>query len=699
MTKKHYSPIQLLLVALLLTAVPLFANVKEALTLKRTVEFINAYHYEPKTLDDAFSEQVFEAFLEEIDPNKQFLTQQDIAYLESFKRQLDDQIIKADPTFQKKVATLHDQRVKQVQGFYTNYFEEPMSFEERESLETDPDKRSYAVGSDELRDRWRRIIKENILTQYLSLAEKDKEASANIEVFVQRIEEEARELVKKNFDSYFANLNKETSEEKFAKYVDVVANVFDPHTGYYLPEKKEDFDISISGKLEGIGAVLKEEDGYIKVVRIVVGSASWRQKELEADDTILKVGQGADPPVNAVGMRVRDAVKLIRGKKGTEVRLTVKKPDESIKTIPIVRDVVHLEETYAKETVIHHEGIGAKVGYIYLPSFYRDFNDANARNSATDVKNAVAKLVSQDVMGIIIDLRNNGGGSLKDAVDMAGLFIPEGPVVQVRDSRSISTILRDKDASVQYEGPLVLLTNAYSASASEILAAALQDYGRAVILGAYTSYGKGTVQTFVDLDKSLPYPYREHRPLGSIKLTIQKFYRINGGSTQFKGVVPDIILPTPTDFRDIGEKELPHALEWSTVSPLQYTQSATALPLDKLRAKSRRRVKRIDAFKTYESYSEFQKERKEKSDRSLVFKDRIKTHLERKEKEKTVEEITVVIPELSIPTPNFSSKGEKLEQDQEKFRDWKASLEKDAYVNEAIYVLDDIQKLQKKGDN
>lgn len=675
----------------------LSADIKEQLVLKRSLEYIDQYHYSPKKLDDQFSQQLFDLYLKRIDPNKQFLTQQDIAYLEADKKNLDDQLIKADPSFYSKASLLLKRRIEQVQSYYATFFDKPLDYSQKETIEIDPDNRGFAQNPDELKDRWRKIIKDNILTQYLTSAETDKAASKDLTVFVPRLEEEARIQVKKNFDTYFSNLLKETQEEQFAAYIDTISAVFDPHTGYFLPDKKEDFDISISGKLEGIGAVLKEEGDFIKVVKVVIGSAAWRQKDLKDDDIILKVAQGAGAPESVVGVRVRDAVKLIRGKKGSEVRLTVKKPDGTIKVVPIIRDIVHLEETYAKYTVIHHKTLGKKFGYIFLPGFYRDFEDEKGRNAATDVKIAIEELSKQPIAGIILDLRNNGGGSLRDAVEMTGLFIPNGPVVEVRDSNGVSNVLNDRDDQVQYKGPLVVMINAYSASASEILAAALQDYGRAVIVGAHTTYGKGTVQTFVDLDKSLPYPYQEYRPLGSLKLTIQNFYRINGGSTQFKGVTPDVIYPFPTDFRDIGEKELPNALPWTTVKRQSFSKWDAGLHQDVLRGNSEKRLKKVPAFKTYTDYAAFQKVRKDKQVESLVFKTRVENFLAAKAQENAVKAVEKDILDLIIPTPAFKEEGEKKKIEEEKFKEWKTTLVKDPYLNETIQVVSDLSGLSTKG--
>lgn len=355
--------------------------------------------------------------------------------------------------------------------------------------------------------------------------------------------------------------------DKISFYVNAISELYDPHTNYYPPEDKANFDISMTGKLEGIGATLSERDGYIKVERIVPGSASYRQGELKAGDLIIKVAQGAAEPVDVVDMKLDDAIQLIRGKKGTEVRLTVKKPDGSIKVIPIIREVVVIEESYARSAIIDFEG--KKIGIIQLPSFYADFSErGRGRHSSEDVYMELLKLKEAGVEGVMLDLRNNGGGSLADAIDMGGLFIKDGPIVQVREPRGGVDAPGDPDPNIVYDGPLLILTNAYSASASEILAAAMQDYKRALIVGSKSTFGKGTVQTFIPIGggSSTDFP----KGYGQLKVTIQKFYRINGGTTQLNGVTPDVIIPDIYDGIPQGEQEMKHHLAYDKIKPAAY---------------------------------------------------------------------------------------------------------------------------------
>ncbi|MEO1715046.1 MAG: S41 family peptidase, partial [Bacteroidota bacterium] len=377
--------------------------------------------------------------------------------------------------------------------------------------------------------------------------------------------------VLKTFDDWYERLEKRKRSDYLSIYINSITNVFDPHTSYFEPIEKQNFDINMSGKLEGIGARLQSDGNYTKITSVIVGGPAWKQGDLKENDKIMKVAQDGEDPIDVTGMQLDDVVSQIRGEKGTKVILTVKKIDGSIADIEIVRDVVILEEGFAKSLILHTTA-KEKVGFISLPRFYDDFYDEEGRSCARDVATEIDKLKKENVRGIILDLRNNGGGSLRDVVTMSGFFIEKGPIVQVKARGRSPEVLEDNDPSVKWDGHLIVMVNQFSASASEILAAALQDYERAVIVGSTSTFGKGTVQRFYNLDRAIP-GYSELKPFGEIKLTTQKFYRIDGGSTQLKGVTPDIILPDMYSYIETGEKEQEYPMNWTQIAPVPHEQN------------------------------------------------------------------------------------------------------------------------------
>ncbi|MGY2133346.1 carboxy terminal-processing peptidase [Hymenobacter sp. HD11105] len=586
---------------------------KDEVLIKAMLQGLTVAHYQPEKVDDAFSKRVFDLTLKRLDYNKKFLLQSDVAQLRKYQTAIDDQVKAGTHEFLDLASQLMDQRMKEVQVMYREILTQPFDFTKEESFETESDKMTYASDKAAQREEWRKYLKYQTLSRVSEMmdeqAKRKEKASAPTASIGKtpivatnepnrtpaEMEIEARKRVLKYFDSQFQDMMQTDAAERLALYANVIANTYDPHTEYFAPRDKDKFDEQMTGQFEGIGASLQEKDGQIKVSDLIPGSASYRQGELKAGDIILRVAQGAAEPVSIEGLRLDKAVALIKGKKGTEVRLTVKKADGSTQVIPIIRDVVIIEETFAKSATINEDG--KKVGYIRLPGFYADFNDNGGRSSAADVKKELEKLTRENVQGVVLDLRSNGGGSLQDAVEMAGLFVENGPVVQVRSSQGAPNILNDRDPRIQYSGPLVVLVNKYSASASEILAAAIQDYKRGIVMGSSSTYGKGTVQRIFDLDDAMPAEFNNIKPFGSLKLTTQKFYRINGGSTQFKGVVPDIILPDLYSYLDQGEKEQDYPLKWDEISPARYRPWSGAPAVAKLSEASKKRVDNSPSFK------------------------------------------------------------------------------------------------------
>ena len=586
-------------------------------------------HYSQKPANDDLSQAAFELYLNQLDFQKRFLLQEDIDELATNKNKIDDAIRRGRLDLPEISRTLINHRIEQVQAMMIEIAALKIATATPESIETDPEKLSYATDITQLRERWRKIFKFQTLSRYISLREDEVgvtddgkllpvDAATETKLLLQ-----AQEKVAKNINSLLKRMLEETKQDHYDRYLNAISRAFDPHTSYFPPTIKEDFDIQMSGSLEGIGATLREEDSYIKVVRIIPGSAAARQGQLGADDIILKVAEGSAEAVDITDTRIRDAVALIRGKKGTEVRLTVKKPDGSQQTIPIIRDVVEIKEGFVKGTTVIDEQNQQKVGYIKIPSFYRDYSGKTDRNCTDDLRTELQRLNKEDISGLILDLRNNGGGSLSDAVSVTGLFIKTGPVVQIRNGAGTIRVMEDDDSSVEYDGPMIVLVNRFSASASEIVAGALQDYGRALIVGDEHTHGKGTVQALLDLDRFVNLRgMAKYMPLGAVKVTIQKFYRISGESTQEKGVNPDVVLPSRLDGLESGEKYLDNALPWDHIASANYSHWQHEVKnIPALQQQSDLRIKANEDFIKIVTSANNAKKRREDSQQSLALQD------------------------------------------------------------------------------
>ncbi len=522
------------------------------------------YHYKPKEIDDTFSEKLFDEYLKKIDPTKRYFLKEDIDSLSVYKTDLDNQILEMRFDFFNDVFNLLLMRQKEAENIFKEIIDNPIDLNVRDSITFDADKIDFPKTVEEKKKRWEQYVKYSVLTDIFQERKSDKNQDKSEEELMQH----GIDVTQKNFKNFFENLFDLNRNDYLALYFSTISELFDPHTVYFKPLDKERFDTDMSGSFEGIGARLQKEGAYTKIVELIPGGPAWKDGKLEVGDIILKVRQeDEEEPLDVVGMRLDKIVQKIRGKKGTTVYLTVKKLSGEIVEIPIVRDKVILEETFAKSLILEDQGV--KIGYIYLPKFYHNFDNNKDRNSASDMKKELRKLEKHHTQGVIIDLRNNGGGSLADVIDIAGYFIRKGPVVQVRGRSGKVKVYKDFDTDFQYDKPVVILVNELSASASEILAAALQDYKRAVIIGGNQTYGKGTVQKFVDLSQITNASHLG--PLGSLKWTTQKFYRISGGSTQKRGVASDINLPDRYKYLKFGEKDLENALEYDTVSPARYS--------------------------------------------------------------------------------------------------------------------------------
>ncbi|WP_020678345.1 carboxy terminal-processing peptidase [Geopsychrobacter electrodiphilus] len=644
---------------------------------------LSRHHYSDKALDDNLSKAAYDLYLKQLDGQKRFLLKDDIKELSAYKLLIDDALRTGRLDLPELGERLLDRRITQVKAICPEILAKGFDFERVDKIETDPEKIDYVENAEQLHERWRQILKYQTINRYLGLLEDelkttDPQALAKASVEVQkRLRGEARKKVLKSQLSSLDRMLEETTEDHYDRYLNSIARAYDPHTDYLAPTSKEDFDISMSGSLEGIGATLREDDGYIKVVKIIPGSAAYRQGHLEADDIILKVAEGAKgEPVDITDTRIRDAVTLIRGKKGTEVRLTVKKPDGRQLVVPIVRDIVEIEETFVKGELLVDEASKTRFGYLKVPSFYRDYTGKTGRNCTDDMRAEVQKLVAQNIDGLIIDLRNNGGGSLGDAVDTTGLFIDQGPVVQVRSRGGNIRELSDENSGVEYAGPILVLVNRFSASASEIFAGALQDYKRALIVGDEHTHGKGTVQAMLDLDRAVRLQGMEkYLPLGALKVTIQKFYRISGESTQERGVIPDVILPSRFDGLKSGEKYLPNALPWDHIKSAEYqTWPKPIGNIEELKAESARRVAASKKFKEIVEIAARSNERRADSRQSLKLEQIIKERQELLDLQGTTSD-----------SPHGGLKPKKNESKDEP--SLKEKLKDDPYVAEAEKLL------------
>ena len=668
-------------------------NDKTVITENVMSSLLKMGHFNPRAIDDKFSEDLYDLYLKRIDINKKFLLLTDVNELKTMRTQIDDQLRDDKLVFFTRSTEILNKRYAEVEDFYRDLLKAPFDFTKDEKIETDPKKLKYPADSKAQKEEWRKLFKyqtlvrinDALLAQEKAILKKDSVFEAkSLDV----IEKESREKVEKSYLDFFKRLKKVDETDRAGMFLNAVANVFDPHTEFFPPKAKDNFDIQMSGQLEGIGAQLQEKDGAIKVSNIVAGSASWRQGELKAGDIILKVAQAKEEPVDVTDMRLDDAVQLIRGKKGTEVRLTVRKPDATLKVIAIIRDIVVLDETYAKSLIIDE---GEKIGYLKLPSFYADFNKVGGRRCATDVKNEVIKLKEQQVKGLIIDLRNNGGGSLQDVVEMAGLFIDKGPIVQVKTTGSNAEVLEDRNPGILYDGPLVIMVNNISASASEIMAAAIQDYKRGIIIGGEQTFGKGTVQRIVSLDDRLDYTQMSYAPVGSLKLTMQKFYRINGGSTQLKGVKSDIMLPDKYEKLYKGEREEEFPLPWDEIKPATINAWAATWNLDEIKKKSRLR---IEGDLTFNQIRQLEEKYKKQADNTLIS---LNLDLYRAEQKKNNEE-TDNLEKLEKEGKQLNAYGlnidiERIATDSAKKvmnEDWIKTVKKDSYIKEAVHVIKDM---------
>lgn len=671
---------------------------RKSLIITTVMRAIKEGHFSPRPVDDSLSSAIYRRLLDQLDYERKFFTQKEVAELQRYQFEIDDEINRGETTFFDKLNTLFIASIDRADSFQKQAMRQSFTFNGNEKIVLSGDNMPWPADEAALKARWTQYMKYRTLGKYVELKEdrnkKQKDSAKAVVKTDAELEAEARTAIGKGQDAYFRRLRKFDANDRFSLFVNAIANSEDPHNDYFPPKTKEAFDVQMSGTFFGIGAQLKpEEDGRIKVASIIPGSPSWKQGELKAGDEILKVAQGAGEPWDIMGFDIDDVVAKIRGKKGTEVRLTVRKVDGSIKVVSIIRGEVMLEETFAKSAIF--KSPSGPVGYIYLPEFYADFQHINGRRCAEDVAKEVEKLKAAGVTGIVLDLRNNGGGSLSDVVDMAGLFIDQGPIVQVKSTDQAPSTLRDAQKGTLYDGPLAIMINTGSASASEIMAAAMQDYKRAVVIGS-TTFGKGTVQKIVDLNEYIDPITRmrmmNESPIGFIKLTVQKFYRINGGSTQLRGVTPDIKLPDAYSELEIGERKEKSALKWDEIPAANY-RPVNSFNLPVLASASAKRIAANPEFKIIEQSAARLKARENDNSyplnevaykKELDEASALSKKLEELEKKGTP--IAVVNPKEDLSRINADTTSVT------KNKNWIKNLQRDIYIAEAVNVINDMVK-------
>ena len=659
--------------------------------LHNVAEMLTEIHYSPKDINDKFSKEVFKKFLVTVDQDKGVFLQSDIAALKKYETKVDDELLGGTVNFVPAASELFKKRLPEVEKLYKEILAQPFDFTKDETFTGDPEKRDFPATEADRKNFWRQRLKYLVLDRYVDMQEaqeKNKGKAGTVVKTNEEMEKDARERVLKAMDRTFDNYKiKLTENELFSRYVNTITTTMDPHTDYFPPLEKRSFDEEMSGKFYGIGASLIPDESNIKVNTIITGSPAFKSGEIAVGDIVLKVGQGDAEPVDLAGYFVQDAVKIIRGKKGTEVRLTLRKADGAIKVVKLIRDEIVQDETFARSSVVSNGK--AKIGFIYLPEFYADFDDPKGRRCADDVAKEITRLKEQKVDGIILDLRNNGGGSLYDVVKMVGLFVDEGPVVQVRDRDGKPSVLRDRDKTVLYDGPLAVMVNEFSASASEIFAAAIQDYKRGLIIGSTTTYGKGTVQRNIGLDKTQGF-MSANSDLGTIKLTLQKFYRINGGSTQLKGVASDIVLPDFYEYSKLREKDDPDALPWDEIQKADYAPWKYSFDANNIRTSSQARVSINPAFNLIKTNTEWLAKENDR-----VYSLNIDKYRDEKKKVsatyKQLETLNKLPKELTVSALDEDANKYANDKDKDdRFKAWLKNLRNDLYLDETVNVMNDM---------
>lgn len=675
---------------------------KEAVVMQLVYDALSSVHFQPRAFDDSLSAEVYDAFIESLDSEKRFLHSGDLEALLQHRLLLDDQIKAGSTDFFDEAMAILANRIETARGQYVALLNEVVDVTSPGELQGDASNRNYFADDKDMTHYWASYIQFRVVSRLHDRKQHADSAKAlgfdPQHADFKELEVKAREKEMDIHDSWFKNMDEMERADWFGLYMNAFAGAFDPHSSYFPPRQQESFEIEMTGQLEGIGASLIQDGDHVRVSAIVTGSACWKQGELAKDDLLIAVAQGDKEPVDVVGMTTEKVVQLVRGKKGTEVRLTVLKVDGSEMVIAIVRDVVEIEATFAKSARLGDDG---KTGYIRLPKFYVNFYQNRNRDCAEDIRMEIDKLKAAGMERLIFDLRGNGGGSLPAAIDVAGLFIDQGPVVQVKTSGQRLKTYKDDDAGTSWDGPLLILVDENTASASEIVAAAMQDHGRALIVGSPQTFGKGTVQTIIDMDRAAGPFYRKHGPLGAFKLTIQKYYRITGGTTQLQGVKSDIVLPHPYQYISLGERDMENPLAVDNIETLQYPQWESSMT-DAI-APANKRIANSASFERIATYATWLRDRDQDSHIPLAWDDYLQSEADYQAEKQRFK--NVLKSSDSIRVQGFDvEKVLEIDQDlngdrdlaaeaemkEEKNRRWHKMLSRDLYVAEAMRILQDM---------
>ena len=669
---------------------------KDKVLIELITYVLNEYHFNKADIDNKFSKNVYDKYIKEVDPLHRNFYQKDIDEFREYRKEIDDQINNKKLEFFNLTYNRLQQRIKENKSIYKEILKEGFDFQVKEKVNNDYESLNYPDSKKEMKERWRKQLKLNTLSSYydlLSAQKNNEELSEDEKVSQDSLKRKAISMTRDALENFYENQEDLERKDWFSMYLNAITSQVDPHTNFFAPRDKERFDISMSGKLEGIGARLQKERDHIKIVEVISGGPAWKHGKLEVGDEIQRVEQeDEDESVSVVGMRLEDAVELIKGPKGTKVTLTVKKVDGTKKDYTITRDVVEIQDTYARSAFIDKEG--ADYGLIKLPKFYFDMDDYDKRNAATDIKKEIERFKEKNAKGLIIDLRDNGGGSLKTVVDIAGLFIEEGPVVQVKKSNGDTEVLKDKDDEILWNKPLVIMVNKLSASASEILAAAMQDYKRAIIIGSDQTYGKGTVQNIINLDRWMRN--NDLGKMGALKITTQKFYRINGGSTQLKGVSSDVVLPNRYSYIDIGERDYNNPLPWDQINKADYQTWDGYKNIEKVIELSKERMSENQQISLIDEHAKWIGSQRERQTYPLDFLNYRKMSESTEAQSKKFEAINDYTSDYEFRSLAYEKK--KMEKDSvlaDKRKKWHEALKSDVYVEESIHVLNDLQRYTK----